>query len=215
MVRVAIVTDGPYGERAYENLKEEFETCFIELEAPQGIFADEIEISQDKLGEIRSADIVITYTLHPDLTLELVERIHRDVDWIIVGAWRGEGFRKQLTGFGNVTAPDNMCDLEENGTPSFDEFARKFGRPVVEVDVEDGKVGDVRVLRCSPCGATRFVAEALKGEGVEDLPVKAGLRVQHYPCRAPKMRLFSDDECKKEMAATMHSEAFERALRKG
>ncbi len=45
--------------------------------------------------------------------------------------------------------------------------------------------------------------------------MKAGLRVQHYPCRAPKMRLFSDDECKKEMAATMHSEAFERALRKG
>jgi len=215
MIRVAIVTDGPYGERAYENIKEEFETCFIELEAPTGIFADEIEISQDKLGEIRSADIVITYTLHPDLTLELVERIHRDVEWIIVGAWRGEGFRKQLTGFGNVTAPENMCDLEENGNPSFDEFARKFGRPVVEVDVEDGKVGDVRVLRCSPCGATRFVAEALKGESIEDLPVKAGLRVQHYPCRAPKMRLFSDDECKKEMAATMHSEAFERALRKG
>ncbi|MCG2827999.1 DUF166 domain-containing protein [Methanothermobacter sp. K4] len=212
MVRVAIVTDGPYGERAHKNICEEFETDFIELEAPTGIFADEVEIPHEKIGQIVSADIVITYILHPDLTLELVDRIHNDVDWIIVGAWRGEGFRNQLLGYGNVTAPENMCDLEENGNPSFDEFVSKFGKPVVEVDVEDDIVKEIRVLRCSPCGATRFVAEELVGTEVKDLPVRAGLKIQHYPCRAAKMRLFADDECKKELAARTHCEAFERAL---
>ncbi|REE28043.1 hypothetical protein C7452_0029 [Methanothermobacter defluvii] len=212
MIKVAIVTDGPYGERAYENIAREFEAMFIELEAPSGIFADEVDIPADKLKAIRSADIVITYILHPDLTLELVDEIHGDVDWIIIGAWRGDGFRNQLLSYGNVTAPENMCDLEENGNPSFDEFVSRFGRPLVEVDLEGEKVKEIRVLRSSPCGATLFVAEELTGEDAQDLPLKAGLKIQHYPCRAPKMRLFSDDECKKEMAARMHSEAFERAL---
>jgi len=212
MIKVAIVTDGPYGERAYENIAREFETMFIELEAPSGIFADEVDIPADKLKAIRSADIVITYILHPDLTLELVDEIHGDVDWIIIGAWRGDGFRNQLLSYGNVTAPENMCDLEENGNPSFDEFVSRFGRPLVEVDLEGDTVKEIRVLRSSPCGATLFVAEELTGADAQDLPLKAGLKIQHYPCRAPKMRLFSDDECKKEMAARMHSEAFERAI---
>ncbi|HNR25883.1 MAG TPA: DUF166 family protein, partial [Methanobacteriaceae archaeon] len=45
-----------------------------------------------------------------------------------------------------------------------------------------------------------------------NLPIKAGLKIQHYPCRAPRMRLFSDDECKKEIAANLHKEAFQDAL---
>jgi len=212
MLKVAIVTDGPYGERAYENIAREFETLFIELESPCGIFADDVDIPADKLKAIRSADIVITYILHPDLTLELVDRIHSDIDWIIIGAWRGEGFRNQLLSYGNVTAPENMCDLEENGNPAFDEFVSRFGRPLVEVYLEGDRVKEIRVLRSSPCGATLFVAEELTGADAQDLPLKAGLKVQLYPCRAPKIRLFSDDECKKEMAARMHSEAFERAL---
>lgn len=38
LIKVAIVTDGPYGERAYENIKKEFKTEFIELASPFGIF---------------------------------------------------------------------------------------------------------------------------------------------------------------------------------
>ena len=107
-----------------------------------------------------------------------------------------------------------MCDLEENGNPVFDEFVSKFGRPVVELKCEDNRVKNVKVLRTSPCGATYFVAEAMFGQEIEGLPIKAGLRLQHYPCRAPKMRLFADHECKKEMAANFHRDAFENALKK-
>jgi len=51
------------------------------------------------------------------------------------------------------------------------------------------------------------------GRNTEGLANRAGLRIQHYPCRAPKMRLFTDDECKKEMAANMHRDAFEKGLK--
>ena len=56
MIKIAIVTDGPYGERAYENIKEEFETEFIELEPPVGAFIDEIEVPEDALEKLTEAE---------------------------------------------------------------------------------------------------------------------------------------------------------------
>ncbi|MGA2676018.1 MAG: DUF166 family protein [Methanobacterium sp.] len=43
------------------------------------------------------------YVLHPDLTLELVERLHNKVEWIIIAAWRAEDFKNQVERFENVT----------------------------------------------------------------------------------------------------------------
>lgn len=215
MLKIIIVTDGPYGERAYEYISKEFDAEFIELEKPVSMFADEIEIPEGVLRKIESADILITYTLHPDLTLDLVETLHDKVEWVIVAAWRGAGFKNQLERLGNVTCPENMCDLQENGNSVFDEFVSKFGRPIVKVSCQGDKIVDIEVFRSSPCGSTFFVAEEMIGEKVDDLPIKAGLKIQHYPCRAAKMRLFADDECKKEMAANFHKEAFEDALEKG
>jgi len=212
MLKVVIVTDGPYGERAYEYISKEFDTEFIQLEQPTSVFADHTEIPEDALKQMESADILITYTLHSDLTLDLVEMLHDKLEGIIVAAWRGEGFKNQLERFGNVTCPENMCDLQENGNPVFDEFVSKFGRPIVRINCQGDKIVDIEVLRSSPCGSTFFVAEEMIGQDLENLPIKAGLKLQHYPCRAPKMRLFDDDECKKEMAANFHKEAFEKAL---
>jgi len=214
MIRIAIVTDGAYGERAYTTIKEEFDCEYLVMEAPPSSFMDEIDLPPETMARLEKANLVITYVLHPDLTLDLVDALHDKVDWIIVGAWRGEGFKNQLEGYGNVNCPENMCDLTENGNPVFDEFVSKFGRPVVRVNCQGGKVVDVEVLRCSPCGSTQFVAEEMVGENTATLPIKAGLRIQHYPCRAPKMRLFADDECKKEMAANFHKDAFQEALDK-
>lgn len=214
MLKVVIVTDGPYGERAYETIKEEFDCEFLELEAPTSHFADDIKLPEDKVKRMGRADILIVYVSHPDLTLELVEKLHHQTGWIIVGTWRGEGFKNQLERFKNVTCPENMCDLEKNRNPIFDQFVSKFGRPVVELKFRDDRVAEARVLRSSPCGSTFFVAEEMIGQEKEDLPIKAGLKIQHYPCRAPKMRLFADDECKKDMAAKFHKEAFEKALKK-
>jgi hypothetical protein len=89
----------------------------------------------------------------------------------------------------------------------------KFGKPIIEIEFEGNIVSEVRVLRSSPCGSTSFVAEEMVGEDINNLPIKAGLKLQHYPCRAPKMRLFVY-ECKKEIAANFHRDAFEDAIEK-
>ena len=218
MLKVVIATDGPYGERAFENIKKDFDTEFVELEQPASMFMDEIDIPANALAKIKDANILITYTQHPDLTLDLVDMVNKDVDYLIVAAWRGEGFKNQLERYGNVTCPYIMCELEENGNEVFDEFTSKIGKPKVDIKIEDGKIVDVSVVRSSPCGSTSFVANYisdnyLNSNNLENIPTEAGLKLQHYPCRAAKMRLFSDEECKKEMASGFHRDAFEEGLK--
>ena len=217
MLKVVIATDGPYGERAFENIKLTFDTEFVELEQPTSMFMDEIDIPEDALSKIKGSNILITYTQHPDLTLDLVDMVNRDVDYIIVAAWRGEGFKSQLERYENVTCPYIMCELEENGNEVFDEFTSKIGKPKVDVKIENGQIVDINVIRSSPCGSTTFVADYisdkyLNSSDLDDIPTEAGLKLQHYPCRAAKMRLFSDEDCKKEMASGFHKEAFENVL---
>ncbi len=218
MFKVAIVTDGPYGDRAYDTIKKEFDTVFVELQQPTSIFMDNIEIPEEDVKLIEGSNILITYTTHPDLTLELVELFMDKIDWIIVAAWRGDGFKNQLETHHNVTCPYIMCELEENGNPIFDKFVSGIGKPKVVLKLDGNKLKDVVVLRSSPCGSTSFVADFIKENYLgkklapENLPTEAGLKLQHYPCRAAKMRLFSDEECKKEMASGLHRDAFEEAI---
>lgn len=219
MLKVAIATDGPYGERAFENIKKEFDTEFIELEQPTAMFIDELDIPENLLSKIKEANILITYTTHPDVTLDLVDMVNKDVDYIIVAAWRGEGFKNQLERYGNVTCPYIMCELEENGNAIFDKFTSKIGKPKINIELKDGKIADINVERSSPCGSTSFVTEYIlekysNSSNLDDMATEAGLKLQHYPCRAAKMRLFSDEECKKEMASGFHKDAFEEAINK-
>jgi hypothetical protein len=218
MLKVVIVTDGPYGDRAYETIQMEFDAEFIELEKPTSMFMDELEIPENLLSKIKEANILITYTQHPDVTLDLVDMVNKDVDWVVVAAWTGEGFKNQLERYGNVTCPYIMCELEENGNPAFDEFVSKIGKPKIELLLDGNKFKEAVVLRSSPCGSTAFVADYINEKylgqipDTENLPTEAGLKLQHYPCRAAKMRLFLDEECKKQMASGHHSDAFEEAV---
>lgn len=219
MLNVVVATDGPYGERAFENINEIFDTEFVELEKPTSMFMDEIDFPSDVLNKIKQANILITYTQHPDLTLDLIDQVEKDVDHIIVAAWSGEGFKNQLEKYENVTCPYIMCELEENGNEVFDAFTSKIGKPKVDIKLEDGKIAIIDVIRSSPCGSTIFVTDYISekyfgSDDLENVPIEAGLKLQHYPCRAAKMRLFSDEECKKEMASNMHKDAFEEALKK-
>jgi hypothetical protein len=218
MLKITIVTDGPYGDRTYQTIKNEFETNFIELTPPTSTFIDELELPDDAVKVIEGSDILITYTLHPDLTLELVERFASKVDWIIVAAWNGEGFKNQLETSDNVICPYIMCELEERGDATYDEFASRIGSPEVEVYLDDNGIQDVKVKRCSPCGSTQFVSDFIKNKyknkkpDLQDLPREAGLILQHYPCRASKIRLFTSEECKKDQASEIHRNAFKKAL---
>ena len=219
-MKIIILTDGPYGDRAYNNIKKDFDTDFIKMEAPINTFLDDyIEIPKEQADQIEKANIIISYISHPDLGLDIVYRFADKVDWIIIASWKGNGLKKQLELKNNVSCPHIMCELEKNGNPIYDEFVSKIGRPKVDLIIENGKIKDVKVLRSSPCGSTLFASEFIadkykdKVPDEENLPREAGLIIQCYPCRAEKMRLFSDEESKKQKASEFHREAFEKAMK--
>jgi hypothetical protein len=68
----------------------------------------------------------ITYTTHPDLTLELVENLQ--IKWIDkVSAWMVKGLKKPFKSHDNVDCPLIMCEHEEQCNLIFDKYVTDIG----------------------------------------------------------------------------------------
>jgi len=216
-IKIAIVRDEPiFGQRAYKTINKEFETEMFEIESPRGVFIDEVEINPNIIKKLAKFDLIISYIKQADMSLELIEQLHKKVSWIIVGIWRGEGFKNQLLKYKNVSVPDAMCELEGSGeNPVFNEFANKFGKPEIKINCQGERIVDINIIRGSPCGATDFIAKDMIGEktdNIENTAKQAGLRTQHYPCKGHKIRLFADEESHKQVASQLHYKAVKKAL---
>ncbi len=91
--------------------------------------------------------------------------------------------------------PKPFCSLGDTGynlkpnAKGYDDalirrFAESFGKPSLHVEVAEGKISKVDVLRDAACGCTRYVAENLIGTDVDESIEEAGLLHHHYPCLA-------------------------------
>ncbi|WP_456472316.1 DUF166 family protein [Methanocaldococcus sp.] len=183
-MKVAILTDGTFGENAYKTIKERFPTDFIKVEY-EG-YLDDIKVN---LSKELNHDLYILYIRDPDATLEVIKKIRERGDSpIILAINPGFGLIK---GFKNVYAPTVLCeDLP------IEEFNKYFGSPKVLVYVKDNKIVKYDIIKEAPCGSTRKVLDEFVGK---ELNLKdIGLRVQHY-CKAGKLKLFKDRVCKKTL----------------
>lgn len=206
-ISVAVVSDGKYGHRAYENIKKKFPCEYIVLKY-RGEFED-IEIDKETLKKLGNFHILITYLRDPDLTYTLIQEIGGEKHpFIIVGIWEGEGFKRQLERFKNVVCPDLLCNLDEEHLknkveeyPQLKEFLKHFGKPRVNIYLDGNIIKDIEVIRDSPCGAVSRTLQEFLGERIEeDTLRKIGLRIQHF-CNAGRFKLFSERECKKVKVA--------------
>ena len=85
--------------------------------------------------------------------------------------------------------PVPFCSLTEDDSqnPYIQEFARYFGKPVVDIEFykdDRHRVGKVTVIKDAPCGSTQFVADGLGGLWFRDAVEQAGLLHHQYPCMA-------------------------------
>ena len=106
-------------------------------------------------------------------------------------SWLPLGLQKQterrLEGMGiAATFPAPFCTLQETDSDnaSIVEFARYFGRPLVQIFHDDSQIKQVTVERMAPCGNTNYVAELLAGVSIRDAETRAGLLHHHHPCWA-------------------------------
>jgi hypothetical protein len=117
-----------------------------------------------------------------------------NADWLPDGLARQ--LCSQLAEVGvNAVCPKPFCSLTEDcynvhehrvsyDDPCIAQFARHFGRPVLQLDCQAGKITDVEVVRDTACGSARAVARGLIGEDVGGAVQRAGLLHHHSPCSA-------------------------------
>jgi hypothetical protein len=200
-MKIGIVSDGKFGDRAFEIIREKFPTEWIIAPFIQSPVADDIELI------IPDCDLFISYVRHPDVALALIEKQKP----VILGISFGPGFLRQAKAFnGNIVAPVTMCSLEDNTwIPEINEFAKVFGRPLLDVKIQDdGTIEDVRVIRGSPCGSTVAASEELPGKKLSPGQLQHfGLRICHF-CRAPRF----GKTCDKELSGLLHVRELMRSV---
>ena len=196
MISIGVVTRGKYGRRLIENIESNSQFGISSIELPESL-PDFIEDPKEFIKglnlnkKVLSSDLVIAYTLHPDLTSEIIsiaaENGARAV--IIAGSMsKAGGCEKldELSGKYNIhiEVHEICCEIGDCGNDIVNRFASFFGTPQVNIIVRNGFVSKVNVIRGAPCGSTQHMARGLIGKSIEDAPAYAGLLVQQYPCRA-------------------------------
>lgn len=192
-MKIGIVNDGKFGDRAFEIIRERFPTEWILVPFPQSMIADDIDFV------LPECDLYISYVRHPGVALAIVEKQKP----VVIGVSFGPGFLWQAKGINeNIVAPLTMCSLEDNTwVPEINEFAKVFGRPSFDVKIQDdGTIESVQVIRGSPCGSTVAASAELHGTKLSPEQLQHyGLRICHF-CRAPRF----GKTCDKEIAGLLH-----------
>jgi len=225
-LRLIVFTQGSYGERILENLRLRAPRDWVIEESviPGGLpkmIEDPEEIVEDlELGG--SWDLLLfmgespsAFTLLPSIldTLEVGAVIAPvdDYEWLPRGLERQIGGEIEGKGV-KIVFPRTFCTLVPMGVPHLDTFAEVFGAPGLKVEVIDGEVNCVDVLRGAPCGSTHYMAGKLPGTKVSDAKPRAGTLVQIYPCLASRKvdRFFGDSPI--HVAGKIAEKALEKAL---
>lgn len=216
MTVIGVITRGKYGHRLIETVREYSDFSVLTADLPEFVpgFIEEPDEYLEALDfdrRVFSAEIIITYSLHPDLTSAIAKlAAEAGVRSLIVPGGPSRASIPELKKISEVSGMDIevdeiCCSLEPN---AFNRpFADIFGLPVLKVRTKDGKIADVKVVKGAPCGSTWHMAKEIVGTLVKDAPPKAGLLIQHYPCRAARGELGGIHE-----SGELHKQAFIRAL---
>ena len=191
-LRGCIVSDGAFGDRAFERCLARFSTDFALVEPLPPTVVDDVAIV------VPEADLYLSFLRSPAQALALVEKGRP----VILGVSFGPGFVRQAQGINPaVVAPETMCSLEPaTGNHALDTFARAFGRPEFAATVRDGKLVRLEVLRGSPCGSTAAASAELVDQSLSPETLRHfGLPICHN-CRAPRL----GRTCDKESAGLIH-----------
>jgi len=213
-LKIGILLRGKYGRRAMEMIARRFNVVSYELPAELPPVIDEPEeIVESIPEEVLSADILLSYALHPDINLEVIRlAAEKGARLVILPGGSKSGSRAQIKEFADrygirVLWEDICCATPYIEDEDIREFIDAYGMPEFEVEIENGVIRDVRVKRGAICGSSFFVAEKLRGVSVEEAPSKAGYFTQIYPCYASR-----GIDGKIHRAANVHKRAIEKAI---
>jgi hypothetical protein len=145
------------------------------------------------------ADLVLDHLYHPDLTGYLVERC-REAGLPVVASGR-----KLPEG---AFTPTTCCTLGR--IDALGDYACQFGAPEFSVEVADGRIASIVVLRGAPCAATWKAAESVVGLTVDEALPRIGLATQFHCFAKANPNVFLTNPL--HVAGEVHTVALKRAL---
>lgn len=162
-----------------------------------------LDDTQPYLPTVISADLVLDYLRHPDLSEDLARRCAALKIPVVAS-----GKKVKVSG---VYTPPTCCGLSRPGRLGL--YEERFGAPEIEVQVDNGHIQKVMVRRGAPCGATWEAAEKMEGWPVEEAAVRYGLEVQYFCVADPSGWDPLYGKSPVHFAGHVHKKAMLRALK--
>ena len=226
-MRILVAIQGHYGQRIADNIRK----C-----GPAGwkvysfTFAQDLPAIIDDAGEflpkeLPAADLLISLGEHPGVAQMIPDMVKKSGAKAVIApadnrVWLPPGLAKQikrkLESMGvDMVYPVPFCSLTEKDSqnPHIKEFAKYFGKPEVDIELDKEKIKRVAVVRGAPCGCTPYVADGLVGIWERDAVEKAGLLHHQYPCLSTMVMDQEFEDTLMHRAGLMTKLAAEKALK--
>jgi len=211
-ISVGLIKRGKYGTRAEKILKNAgFQVNSFELPdiLPEMIEDPDFIRIPEKIFE---SDIILSYALHPDINLFLLEKMSHGT-MVIPGGARS-GSRAQLNSIAKekgikLIMEEVCCSTPKMKDEKLRVFFENFGHPEFEIDIRDGRIASIKVKRETLCGSATYIAEKLKNTDIDDAGKRAGYLAQIHPCWASR-----GIGGNIHLAAEIHKTAIEKAIKK-
>lgn len=197
-MRILVTIQGHYGQRIADNISKcapadwkVYVYCF-----PPELPSVVDDANQFLPIELPEADLLISLGEHPAVAQMIPDVVARSGAKAVIApadnrSWLPPGLanqiKRKLASLGvDMVYPVPFCTLTEKDSQNvyIREFARYFGKPSVEIEMDRDKVKHISVIIGAPCGCTPYVAERLTGVWERDVVEKAGLLHHQYPCLA-------------------------------
>lgn len=186
--------------RAVARRRPDLELSVVDVDGPFPPIVDHPErhFPADLGGRLRAADLVLDHLYHPDLTGYLIDRCDEAGVPVVAS---GRKLPRAHT-------PITCCTMGRLAAAG--EYGKTFGAPEFEVEVVDGRVASLRVLRGAPCDATWKAAEKVVGMPVEEAAARLGLEVQFHCYAKANPNVFLTNPL--HVAGEVHAAALTKAL---
>ena len=197
-MRILVAIQGHYGQRIADNIRKygpaEWKVYSHTLSQDLPAIIDDADEFLPE--ELPAVDLLISLGEHPSVAQMIPDMVKKCGAKAVIApadnrVWLPPGLAKQirrkLESKGvEMVYPVPFCTLEEKDSQNqyIKEFARNFGRPEVEIDLDKDRIRRVVVIKGAPCGCSPYVADGLAGVWERDAVEKSGLLHHQYPCLA-------------------------------
>jgi hypothetical protein len=171
MQHIVVFQQHGSGEKKVQGIREHaLDVIRLEVVSIDVFLPPIVEDPEEYLPPSIDADLVLDYLRHPDLSQELCLRCSALGIPVVAS-----GKKCRIEG---VFTPPTCCGLSRNDR--LGAYGERFGAPELAVEVRNGIISAVRVVRSAPCGATYDAAERILGWPFQDATVRIGLETQFF-----------------------------------